>query len=386
MMAARTIRKQVLCSMLAALAMAIAACPVASAQGIDVQKDTRPPIAPDIREDATNLKLQRGDFVVVPIPISSPTFGSGLIGGAAYFYPQTDEQKAIQPASMTALAGAYTDNDSRALAIAQQNYWANNQWRFTGAIGGADLRLPLLAPDPDSGTRSTDWRINGSFLFGRLSGQLLPGWYGGLLIRAIDAEQSIEVGGNSSRVSSLLTLPDVRSVGLGFSVEYDTRDMPTNAYSGRYFKANALFNDENIGSNRTYQNYDLAFSSYHQLNESLVLAWQAKACSRKGATPLWDACTIGLRGFPATDYMGTDSVMGQAELRWQMSKRWGLTGFAGTGSSTGNFSETDNRDWVPSYGLGLRFMVLPAKRINMRLDYARSDDNDAIHFLVGEAF
>ena len=84
--------------------------------------------------------------------------------------------------------------------------------------------------------------------------------------------------------------------------------------------------------------------------------------------------------------MGTDSVMGQAELRWQMSKRWGLTGFAGTGSSTGNFSETDNRDWVPSYGLGLRFMVLPAKRINMRLDYARSDDNDAIHFLVGEAF
>ena len=62
----------------------------ALAQG--VEKDTRPPIAPDIREDETGLKLQRGDFVAVPIPLSNPTLGSGLIGGAAYFYPQTEGQ------------------------------------------------------------------------------------------------------------------------------------------------------------------------------------------------------------------------------------------------------------------------------------------------------
>ena len=41
---------------------------------------------------------------------------------------------------------------------------------------------------------------------------------------------------------------------------------------------------------------------------------------------------------------------------------------------------------VPSYGVGVRFMVLKAKRINMRLDFAWSDDSDAIHFSVGEAF
>jgi hypothetical protein len=29
---------------------------------------------------------------------------------------------------------------------------------------------------------------------------------------------------------------------------------------------------------------------------------------------------------------------------------------------------------------------LPAKRVNMRLDYAKSRDSDAIHFSVGEAF
>ena len=143
----------------------------ALAQQVQVERDTRPPIAPDIREDESRLKVQRGDFVAVPIPISSPTFGTGLIAGAAYFYPQSEEQAALQPASLTAVAGAYTDNDSRALAVVQQNYWARNRWRFTGALGAADLRLSLRTPDEDTGTTRSDWRINGEFLFARLSGR-----------------------------------------------------------------------------------------------------------------------------------------------------------------------------------------------------------------------
>jgi len=96
-------------------------CSVAFAQ--DDKADTRPGIAPDIREDETRLKLQRGDFVIVPIPISNPTLGSGLVAGAAYFYAQTEEQKKRQPASVTATAAMYTSNDSRAFAVVQQNYW-----------------------------------------------------------------------------------------------------------------------------------------------------------------------------------------------------------------------------------------------------------------------
>ena len=41
---------------------------------------------------------------------------------------------------------------------------------------------------------------------------------------------------------------------------------------------------------------------------------------------------------------------------------------------------------IPSYGIGLRFMVLQSKRINIRLDYARSTDSDAIYLGVLEAF
>ena len=123
----------------------------------ETSTDTRPGIPPDIREDETDLKLQRGDFVAVPIPISNPTLDTGLVAVAAYFYPQDEEQKKLQPASVTAAGGMYTSNDSKALVLLHQNYWNHDKWRFTGVIGAADLRLSLIAPDESTGTQAVDW-------------------------------------------------------------------------------------------------------------------------------------------------------------------------------------------------------------------------------------
>ena len=136
--------------------------------------------------------MQRGNFVIVPIPISDPTLGEGLIGGAAYFNTQTEEEQDKQPASLTAAAGMYTSNDSRAFGLAQQNYWKDNRWRFTGAVGAADLRLSLLAPDESVSGVNLDWRINGKFLFAKLARRLAGHWHIGGLTRLIDARQTIE--------------------------------------------------------------------------------------------------------------------------------------------------------------------------------------------------
>lgn len=345
--------------------------------------DTRPAIAPEIREDGTRLKLQRGDFVAVPIPISNPTLDTGIVAGAAYFYPQSEEQKKRQPASVTAAAGIYTSNDSRALALVQQNYWRQDRWRFTGALGAADLRLSLLAPPDETDEPKVDWRIDGSFIMTKIARRISGDWYGGVSFRAVDANQSLETEITEQNFD---TGADVRSVGTGLVFEFDSRDMPLNSYSGLHFKVDALFNDKAIGSNQTYQSYSTALRSYHQLTGSLVLAWELQGCQRGGQAPLWDACTIKLRGFSATDYLGKSTASGQVEARWRLGKRWGLVGFGGSGWVGSSFSGIRENESIPSYGVGLRFTVLQAKRINMRLDFARSRDSEAIHFSVGEAF
>jgi len=348
------------------------------------QKDTRPGLAPDIRDDETKLKAQKGNFVAVPIPFSNPTLNEGLVAGAAYFYPQSAEEKKLQPASLTAIGGMYSSNDSKALGVVQQNYW-RGKWRFTGALIGADLRLSLLTPEDSAAGNSVDWHIKGEIVFAKIARKIKGNWYGGLLTRYVDADQTIEILDPDDELE-LDVESHLRSVGAGLYGEYDTRDMPTNAYTGRHLNLTALFNDEAIGSDRTYQSYSASFRSYHQLTDKFVLAWELQGCQRVGQTPLWDACRVKLRGFATTDYMGEVSTSGQAEARWHMSPRWGAVAFAGVGYVGSSYNGIRENEPIPSYGVGVRFTVLKAKRINMRLDYARSIDSDAVILSVGEAF
>jgi hypothetical protein len=345
-------------------------------------KDTRPGIAPDIREDESKLKAQKGNFVAVPIPFANPTLDEGLVAGAAYFYGQSEEEKRVEPASVTALGGMYSSNDSRALGLAQQNYWRGT-WRFTGLAVAADLRLSLLTPEESASGESVDWHLKGEILFAKLARKIKGNWYGGLLTRYVDADQNIEI---PDEEFALDLASHLRYVGAGFYGEYDTRDMPLNSYTGQHFTFNALFNDDALGSDNTYQSYSASFRSYHQLSDSFVLGWELQSCQREGVTPVWDACRVKLRGFATTDYMGKVTASGQAEARWHLSKRWGAVAFAGVGYVGSSYNGIRENDPIPSYGVGVRFSVLPAKRINIRVDYARSVDSDAVVLSVGEAF
>ena len=338
---------------------------------------------PDLREDEAPLTVQKGDFVAVPIPLSDPTLGTGLIGAAAYFYPQTEEQKASQPASFTGAGAMYTNNDSWAVGVAQQSYWDADTWRLHAVAAYADFKFVLRDPATE-GQTGLNWDVRGSIFQGILSRRLVDPWYIGLLARYLDIEQDLD--------SSLPELPfnvesQIESIGAGLTLEYDTRDVPTNAYSGSRFEGKAIFSSAEGIETNSYQGYYLRLRSYHQLEQSpVVIAWDLNGCVKGGEFPLWDTCRLKLRGFPATDYLGEQSISGQIEARWRAYKRWGFVMFGGAGHVSKSFSAQGDDEGVPSYGAGVRFMVLQSKRVNFRVDYARSDDSDALYISVGEAF
>ena len=292
------------------------------------QDDTtsgRPAITPDISDTDLPLSMRDGNFVAVPIPFSNPTLENGLAAVAAYFYPQSGAQKAAQPPSVSGLAAMYTTNESRALGLGHSAYWDEDRWRFAGALGYADFNLPLLVAGQSSVPLDIDWLLQGTLVYASLSRRVASDWYVGLVAQYIDLEQDFSFD---------FVAPDfvlgnkTRTVAIGPSLSYDTRDVPANAYTGRYLKATAVASNEAIGSDRDYESYSLAYRSYHPISPSLVAAWEAVGCLRSDGVPLWDACNLGLRGFPTTDYMAKSSLRAQAEVRWTFSKRWGIAAFA----------------------------------------------------------
>lgn len=344
-----------------------------------------PPVEkmPDVREGDTPVVVRKRNFAVIPIPISDPTLGTGLVVVGAYFYRQTPEQEKVQPPSVTAVAGMVTSNDSFAYGLAQQIFWAEDKWRFSGGLGHVDLDLDLLAPSPDGGGADVQWTIRGNFLQAKLFRRIVGDWYIGIQGRYFDNTQKFEADINGERFGLDV---DLKTAGVGLNIEFDTRDVLANPYSGKRFELDSLFNNDSLGGDNTYRGYGARFRSYHEVAKKVVLAWEVRGCYKSGQVPLWDSCKVHLRGFPITEYLSKTSASAQAEGRWRPFKRFGFVAFLGGGLSERNYTELREDNLIPSYGIGVRGMVLEAQRINMRLDFARSDGQGAVYLAVSEAF
>jgi hypothetical protein len=341
---------------------------------------------PDLREqeDLVVPTKRARNYFVVPIPMSSPTFGTGLILGGAYYYQQTSEQKAVQPPSFTGGAVGYTSNDSWAGGVMHQQYWGGDRWRFNAVGGYADFRLELVQSIDEPDQSVLDWIVSGSFVQSSISRRIGSNWFVGMTVRYLNITQDLDLN---------VDLPEfsldtrIKAPGAGLSIEYDSRDVPASPYRGMRVEIKSMLSDQRHRSDGSYSALYARVRSYHSLLDKLVIAWDVNGCRKSGNIPLWDTCRLNLRGFPVTDYLSRQSLASQVEARWRLSKRWGVVGFAGAGLVDRPFAGNGDGEIIPSYGIGLRFAVLPSQRIHMRLDYGRSNTGaGAVYLAVGEAF
>jgi len=77
----------------------------------------------------------------------------------------------------------------------------------------------------------------------------------------------------------------------------------------------------------------------------------------------------------------------QAEYRFvPVFWRLGLAVFAGLGDVAATPGRFDAGQFKYSYGLGLRFVIDPKQRINLRLDYGLGKETSGVYFTATEAF
>jgi hypothetical protein len=177
---------------------------------------------------------------------------------------------------------------------------------------------------------------------------------------------------------------------VGLVAIYDNRDNIINTYKGSLIELSSYFYAKEIGSTFNFSYLNLLYQKFWQIKRKHIIALQTRVRYGFGDIPFLDLSTAGnddlLRGYPKNRYRDKHFAGTQLEYRFPLFWRFGLVTFAGAGDVFSKHTDLSLDRLKYSYGAGLRFVVNPAERLNIRLDYARGKDGGYFYFVVAESF
>lgn len=336
-------------------------------------------------------------FLPIPLIINNPTIKTGFGGLGLYFFKVN--QKDIQsPPSLISLYAIYSTNKSYIFIPSGRFFWKENKNRASVSTGILRSNNAFDYSEEDKQFRLVFSEIR-KFVSLEYSRKVIGDFYLGLLYLGTKTNYKFDQGTEEENDFAKEYFKQngiednfVSSVGLNFS--YDNRDypyFPTKGFSG---SIRPKLNADWLGSDNNYVDTDYEINFYHLLKENLIIAAGISGGFAFGDVPFDGYQNYGvrnsLRGYETGKYKGRNMIATQAELRWRFYKSFGAVFFAGTGSIWGNEQDGEEafeRNWLPSAGAGLRYMISKEKRINIRLDYAIGvDGNQGFYFGVMEAF
>ena len=182
-----------------------------------------------------------------------------------------------------------------------------------------------------------------------------------------------------------------QSSGIGFILNYDTRNHLYFPTSGRYYQTYAVFFTEMLASDYSFNLFNIDLRQYQNVYKDHVLALQTYNTFITGTPPLNMNALLGgaywMRGYWLGRYRDKNMISAQAEYRVPLFWRIGAVGFIGGGDVASSIDKFEFKQLKYTAGFGIRFVFDKQERINARLDFGfGSNGNSGIYALVVEAF
>ncbi len=345
-------------------------------------------------------KEEQGKAMFTPLvgPAYTPEMGFTVAGGVMISYKTNPKDSLIQRSSSPIMLGVTSTGGFFASSIVT-TYWLKDKLRINGDFWIKDMPDNYFGVGYDDGytTPKSDtttayqrswWWMNPRFLW-----QFKPSWFVGVLFDANLTNASNPSQGVQEDEYYQVYGPKNMNIGWGLIARYDSRDVPVNAYSGMYVDFRASFYSKAIGSDNTYQTYELDVRKYLTIRRpGQTIALQLNTRIGVGEMPYGEMSMIGtpfdLRGYTWGQYRDESTIFGIAEYRHMFLKgdgtmsKHGFTGWLATGSLGNDFSKFHN--WLPNAGIGYRLEVQP--RMNLRIDIGFGRETMGFYFNFNEAF
>jgi hypothetical protein len=186
---------------------------------------------------------------------------------------------------------------------------------------------------------------------------------------------------------------DISNAGLGFVVQYDSRDVAANAWHGIYAAITGTNYGGLLGGDTKYSTILLDYRQYQPLGRpGRTLTWQLKSRIGIHGVPWPELSMLGtgydLRGYVEGRFRDRSTLLGLVEYREMFTRskgrlsRHGFVVWAGGGTLGSEPSHFHG--FLPNGGVGYRLEIQP--RANGRVDVGVGERSYGIYFNFNEAF
>ncbi|QZT37951.1 outer membrane protein assembly factor [Halosquirtibacter xylanolyticus] len=331
----------------------------------------------------------------IPLPSYDPATKFGLLLTNLFtYYPNKNDT--ISPPTTTGIFLMGTTNGSWFTGVAQSTYLDHDKWRLNGffGIGGINQTMTLgTLGDADSKKQLAAINIDFQRNIGHQIFIGLRYSYRNINITGRDdtSEDKLKQAGFTGRTISN---------GLGIIGTADHRDNIFFPYHGFYVKyqgINYFANSKGKGTDNYFANI-IDYAHFFSLNEesSSILAYHFVGNFLSGDVTPENFSMYGhsrgggmQRGYETGSHIDKNLV--NLDIEWRkrtglFKSRFGYTIFTGIGKVYGYYDDFKDAEWLPSIGVGARYMILPYERLNVRFDTTYSKDGFGFYFGIREAF
>ncbi len=180
--------------------------------------------------------------------------------------------------------------------------------------------------------------------------------------------------------------------GIGPAVKYDTRDNIFFPYKGVFINFQSFHYVKASFTDYTYASFSIEARLFQKINKNNIIAAHIFTGNALGDNvPFFKYELIGggnrLRGITLTKYIDSKVYYIQTEYRKKIYKKFWINIFSGIGDVAPKVNKYNVTTVKVGYGIGLRYRLLNKERINIRVDYAFSNDQTrGLYVSLGEAF
>jgi Omp85 superfamily domain len=339
------------------------------------------------KSNAFNI-LDSTSLLVVPVPVSNPTTGSGAALVGAVFFKMDEDSKP----SIFGVGGAYTSNGTWGGGAATEIAFDRDRYLAEGLVGYADVNYDFYGIGAAADERFVHLDEHGGTIKGEFLARIAPKFYIGGGLRYLDLITTFgDPGVAGSLLGDNIPVPKLENkvYSLSLNFTYDSRDKSFSPSSGQLIAGEFAASGRNFLTNSGYFKSTVDYNRYDLIADDLVLASRVSLCDAGGNVPLFDLCAFGanndLRGYAVGKIQDRAMIAGQFELRWHDFWRIGFVAFAGAGAVAHSIDDFETP--LASAGVGIRFLASKDYDVNIGIDGAITREGDTAWYIqVGEAF